>query len=499
MTSLRQKLLKAADLPLFQKISAFLDGTIYPAVYAALMLVCSLFGLEFFCYALTTAIVVYVCLFAKDTRAILPPAVLVVYSMSWKHTSQPPYRSDFLNGTAFLVVVAVLGTCILAAMILRVFLFREKGSLFRFPSMGAGLALLCLSFLTNGVFSSEFVSKDILLGFLIAFSFGALFFFFSATLKRNFNYGLYFAYILFLASAVIFLQVVKLLVFGHTTAEGHLSVFDADGSINKDLMIAGWGMSNNVGGMLAMFLPAQLYLAAKVRRGYLFYLFAFLQLGAVCATLSRSSLLFGGAMLLAGAILLSVVKTPYRKFFRIFNLAVLVCGVIFCAVFWDKIVRIFSVIFERGFSDSQRFEIWKNGLLNFLKDPPFGVGFYAPFYVDINIENWFFPDMYHNIFVQILASCGLFGIFAYAYHLSQVLNLAIRKVTAERIFFLAVFLMLSGTSLLDNHLFHVFPALVYSIVLCLWERDARKDLTLQKTLLAHDKNFPFCLFSTRKL
>ncbi len=498
MISIRQKLQAVSDLPLFQKISSFLDGYCYPVVYAALMFICSLFGLEFLSYAVTTAIVVYVCLFAKDTRAIIPPAVLVVYSMSWQHTPQPPYRSQFLNSTAFLAVVAVLGACIVSAMILRLLLFRKKGNLFRFPSMGIGIALLCAAFLTNGVFSSEFVAKDILLGLLIAFSFGALYFFFSATLNRSFNYGLYFACVLALASAVIFLQVVKLLVFGHYTPDGHLSVFDANGSINKDLMITGWGMSNNVGGMLAMFLPTQLYLAAKFRRGYLFYIFAFFQFGAICVTLSRSSLLVGGVMLLAGVVLLSIVKTPNRKFFRIFNIFVLVCGVLFCILFWEKIVQVFYVIFERGFDDSDRFEIWKNGLLNFLKDPLFGVGFYAPFYVDVNIENWFFPDMYHNIFIQILASCGLFGIFVYVYHLSQVLNLAVRRQTAERIFFFAIFLMLSGTSMLDNHLFHVFPALVYSMVICLWEKDVEKELSPQKNFSVFGTHCKFPLLSPRK-
>lgn len=471
MVSVKHALCAASENPYIKKIAVFFDGWVYPAVYAALAFVCSLTGAEYIFFTLTAAAVVFVCLFCKDTRGVIAPAVLVVYSMSWKHTTQPPYQSDFLNSVPFAVAVGVLGAFVVAAMILRVVLFREKEAFSR-SKTAAGLLLLCAAFLWNGAFSKEFVTKDIFLGILIALSFGALYFFFGATLKRGEKYGTYFAYVLSLASAVIFLQIVKLLLFGHDAPSGHIPVIE-DGSINKDLMIAGWGMSNNVGGMLAMFVPAQLYLAYKLRRGYLFYVLAFVQMGAVCFTLSRSSLLVGGAMLAAGAILLSVVKSPYRKFYRIFNICVLVVGVAGCLLFYEKIVDLFYTIFERGFSDSNRFKIWKNGLLNFLKDPPFGVGFYAPFYVDVNIENWFFPDMYHNIFIQILASCGLFGIFAYAFHLSQVLNLFVRKFSAERILYLAVFLMLSGTSLLDNHLFHIFPALVYSVTLCLWEGDVR--------------------------
>lgn len=473
MVSVKHALCTASENPLIGKVARFFDGWVYPAVYAALAFICSLTGGEYVFFTLTAAVVIFVCLFCKDTRGILPPAVLVVYSMSWKHTTQPPYKSPFLNSLPFAVTVSVLGALIVAAMIVRVLFFREKGA-FVGSKTASGLLFLCAAFLLNGIFSKEFVPSDILLGILIALSFGALFFFFGATLKGEDKLGTYFAYLLSLASCIIFLQIVKLLLFGHSTPTGRIPVIE-DGSINKDLMIAGWGMSNNVGGMLAMFMPAQLYLAYKHRRGWLFYIFAFVQTGAIAFTLSRSSLLFGGAMLVAGAILLSVVKSPYRTFFRIFNLCAVIGGIAFCILFSEKIVDLFYVIFDRGFSDSNRFKIWKNGLINFLKDPLFGVGFYAPFYVDVNIENWFFPDMYHNIFVQILASCGLFGILAYFYHLSQVLNLFVRKFTAERLLFLAVFLMLSGTSLLDNHLFHIFPAIVYSVTLCLWERDVRSE------------------------
>ena len=105
--------------------------------------------------------------------------------------------------------------------------------------------------------------------------------------------------------------------------------------------------------------------------------------------------------------------------------------------------------------------------------PLFGSGFYIHFYPDFgfDIANWVFPDMYHNIFVQIFASCGLIGMMAYLYHISQVLCLLFRRPTADRILNLSIFLAVSGASLLDNHVFHIFPALLYSLALGLWELD----------------------------
>lgn len=481
MTAVRLKLQETARIPWVRAVLNFLDGWYYPAAYALLCLLSSLFGLEFLVYAVSVAVILFVCLFAKDTKALIAPVVLIVYSTSWKHTPQPPYNSSFLNDPGVLGGIIALGAVAVAAMIFRLVVYRRNRNFISAPTrLKGGLVFLAIAFTFNGMFYSGYVIKDLFFGALIALSYIAIYFMFYDTYRRERGEtGVYFAYVIALASAVILLQVAKLLLIGHTgTPQGDMSVFTEDGSINKDLMIAGWGMSNNVGGMLAMFMPAWLYLAYKFRNGWIFYLLAFVQMGAVAFTLSRSSLLVGGAMLLVGMVVLSVVKSPRRKFFRIFNIAAVCAAILFCLVFREKIVEIFAVIFERGFGDSQRFEIWWNGVLNFLKEPVWGVGFFEPFYVDINIENWVFPDMYHNLLIQTLACCGMVGMFAYMFHFAQVLNLLIRKPTAERLLYFAIFLMISGTSLLDNHIFHVFPALVYSLALVLWEKDVEQESPL---------------------
>ena len=232
-------------------------------------------------------------------------------------------------------------------------------------------------------------------------------------------------------------------------------------------------MSNNFGGMLAMFLPAPLYLAYRCKRGWLLYLYSFALLAAIACTLSRSALLTGAVLLAAGTIVLAVAKSPRRTFFRICAAAAVLCAAAAAFLFREQIAELLSVLFERGWSDSNRFAIWKFGLDNFLSAPLFGTGFYIQFYGDFgfDIANWVFPDMYHNILVQVAASCGMFGLLAYTFHLSGVCTLLTRKGGAASLLYLAVFLGISGASLLDNHIFHVFPALVYSLALALWERD----------------------------
>ena len=462
MNALQTQLKIVAKKPLIKDIVKFFDGNLYPIVYAALILISSFFGLEFYIYILTCAIIVFTSLFSEDSKPIIVPIVLVVYSTSWKHTPQPPYNSQFLNTPSVLVGISVLAVIAVSAMIFRVVVFRvkEEGSTLLLKS---GLIALSAAFILNGAISLKFEIKDMFFGALIALSFIAVYFYLSNTLRKNSANGKYCAYVIGLASAVIFIQLIYVLFI-----EGAFH----DGTIDKDLVIAGWGMSNNVGGMLAMFLPATLYFSYKENKfGVLFYLLAFLQFFGVCLTQSRASVLIGGIILVAAAIVLSIVKTPQRKYIRICNIIVVIAAIFVSVLFFDKIKNLFAVMFDRGFSDSNRLQIWKNGLKNFMDSPLFGVGFYAPFYVDINIENWVFPDMYHNVFIQIIASCGFIGILAYAYHLSQVFFLALQKPSAERIFFLGMFLLITGTSLLDNHIFHVFPALVYSLILFMWDSD----------------------------
>ena len=88
------------------------------------------------------------------------------------------------------------------------------------------------------------------------------------------------------------------------------------------------------------------------------------------------------------------------------------------------------------------------------------------------------PDMYHNMIVQVIACCGIVGMLALVYHFAQVLNMLIRRVTAERLFYFGTFLMLVGTAMFENHIFHIVPALLYSLNLLLWERDAEAETPL---------------------
>ena len=57
--------------------------------------------------------------------------MLAVYGVSQRHTPQPPYGSDYLYGTGFLVTMGCLLALVFAAMIFRMVAYRGTGNVFR--------------------------------------------------------------------------------------------------------------------------------------------------------------------------------------------------------------------------------------------------------------------------------------------------------------------------------------------------------------------------------
>lgn len=466
MHTLRAQIDHMSQRPFMGRLLAFLNGDLYPLLFAVLVLLSSFLGAELFLFGFTAIVIAFACIFGKSAKSVLVPMVLVVYGMSWRHTPQHPYLSDFLYRTDVLILIGVFSAVAFASMLFHFFLRgadKNGGGGLTFGFLFFGAALLF-----NGLFSGSYVAQDGVLGALLSLSFVGVYLFVAFFLREKIPVR-YFAYLLLLASAIVCIQTIKQafnIAFFRDS-------FDAKYGY-KDLMVAGWGMSNNVGGMLAMFLPALFYFAYKSRYGWAFYLWAFVQYGCICLTYSRTAMLFGGVLFLGGAVLLFVLKSPCRTFFRIADGVTAAVLIVVFAAFSGKILDLIYAAIERG--DMGRFDLWKNGLLNFLSAPFFGSGFYAP--IDpsdpnwsYNIVNWVFPDMYHNLFVQVAASCGVFGLFALFLHFSEVSAFAFSgRFTAEKLFCLAVAAMVAATSLLDNHIFHIFPAILYALSLSVLEK-----------------------------
>ena len=78
MENIVKRLRAASSVPVIGGILNFLNGKAFPPLYAALVLLSSLTGLEFLVYGFTVAVVLFVCLFAEDTKPRLVNPVIIV-------------------------------------------------------------------------------------------------------------------------------------------------------------------------------------------------------------------------------------------------------------------------------------------------------------------------------------------------------------------------------------------------------------------------------------
>lgn len=473
---MRIRIRQIANLPAMRAILSFFDSLWFPAAYAVLALVSSFTGMEIAFYAITAAIVVFTSVFSRDSKPLLVPVFMGVYAVSRVHAPQPPVESDFFYNRGVQIYLLCLGAAFISCLIFRFIVFPQDRNFFKESKLRLGIILMAAAFLLNGVFFGGYKIADLPFGLLTALSFFALYIYFYNTLYIGEGTGRYVGRLLVMTAGIIFLQLCKIYIF-----DGVVS----GGSVNKDNIITGWGTGSDIGGMLAIFLPACFYIAYTCRRfGFIFYVLGFVFFAGTLLTFSLTSVLVGGAVLIAAAIYLSVKRSPVRRFARIFSIAVIVACAVLAAVFRDLLYDFFAVFLERGLGDTDRLGLWSNGIRNFLRAPLFGAGFFGSPENLQNAANRLLPEMYCNIFIQMLASCGIFGLIAYIVHILQAAFAVRRDPTSESMFYIAVLVSIFAMSLSENFIFRVFPAMVYSVFLLLSEREGEDGpLLLVRPLL----------------
>ena len=128
---MRQKIRALTQLPVIKQVLWFLDSYYFPAAYALLAFISSLAGLEIAYFAVTAVIVVFVCIFSRDSKPMLPLVFLAVYGVSWVHTPQPPFSSDFFYNSGVQIYFLCLGILLVACLIFRFIVFPQDKNFFK--------------------------------------------------------------------------------------------------------------------------------------------------------------------------------------------------------------------------------------------------------------------------------------------------------------------------------------------------------------------------------
>ncbi|MBQ8546423.1 MAG: O-antigen ligase family protein [Clostridia bacterium] len=443
---------KAKKLSVLEKARWFFNSKYYPFILFLTALISHTFSVEIFGIVVVMTAVCTGLLICDDFKFLITPFVVSNLMFSEKSVATGKYY-----GKAYLIAIACGVFGVLILLIIHFVLYRKRINLREIPSSSLflGLVFFAIAVFLNGCLSNDYHQGNLAYAAILAFSITGIYFLLTIGIKKDPNLINYILYVLFLMSVLVTLELY--IAFTNQIRFEH-------GQIVKESIKIGWGMWNNIGGYLAFLLPIHFYFASTVKKfGWMFYITGLISFVAIVLTLSRSSLLSAGISIVL-CMLISCFMGVNKKANRIFTLCIFILGVIGIIVLWNKISSILGDYLARGFDDNGRFEIYEHGIVNFITNPFFGGGFTSA-YATEHIFNVFLPPRYHNTIIQMMATCGIVGLLAYLFHRYQTIKLLLSRKKLFSIFVaLCIGTMLCG-SLLDNHLFNIYPAFIYSILL----------------------------------
>ncbi len=330
-------------------------------------------------------------------------------------------------------------------------------------------ALLIVYGISGGVLGmlGDLPSRNLLFALIQCVSVVGLYYLFTGTIRWGQAPKSYLAWVGMCVGFVVLIQLMENYFSGRIFIEG-------TNTIDREYIYAGWGMHNNIGGMMAFMLPFPFYLACTSKRSWVYNILGTVLLLGVIASCSRTSILV--AFVIYGCCLFLLLR---RKDARKENLTV--CAVIggivllLCVVFFRKLMDVFALFFKELFIMSERDNLVGYGMKQYLSNPIFGGSFfpqgeYVPWdWSTSDSFSSFFPPRWHNTIIQMLASCGIVGFVSYAYHRYQTVKLMLKDRSIEKIFIGLYMLSLVACSLMDCHFFNVGPVLFYSMALAYGE------------------------------
>ncbi|MBE6924964.1 MAG: O-antigen ligase family protein [Ruminococcaceae bacterium] len=530
-----QKLQIIREKPLMASVNAFMRSPAYIIVLAVLTAVSNLLSLDLYLYTVFILAGAFIALFGADLLPLMPIVVLCYVAPSPSNNPGSASNTGSIfhaeNGGIYLAVMICL---LVISVVLRLLTDQELGgrAFFSKPrKLLSGMLLLCCGYLFSGLGMENYgaaswkvllcvlcagaasyliglrlsrtaglgngpVDKQLLIAALIPslcvfVVFGlvgqlgglprrnmlfaviqcaavvVLYYLFSGTIRWKQVPKSYLAWMGMCIGYVVLVQLLENYISGRIFMKG-------TGTIDRELIYAGWGMHNNIGGMMAFMLPFPFYLACTQKRSWMFNVLGTILLLGVIISCSRTSMLV--AMAIYGFCVYQLLR---RKECRKANVSVyvVIAGlvVVSCILFFDRLMDIFALFFEELFVMSERDNLISYGFKQFLDNPIFGGSFfpqgkYVPWDWSNSAEfSSFFPPRWHNTLIQMLASCGIVGFAAYCCHRWQTVKLMLKQRSTENLFISLFLISLLVCSLMDCHFFNVGPVLFYSMALAYGE------------------------------
>lgn len=442
-------------------LSELISSKYFPFVTAVLAIACYYLAWDIVLIYFICLTGIFIALFMDDVTPVISHLLFINVVVSPKNSPTLSNGSSdyYLRPEILAQVVPLVCLFILAGAFRLAFTVKDKR--FKITPSFIGLCAFSAVLMLNGLFTANYDPKNLLFAFIIV----AIILGIYSAIKDNVTVNSEcYEKIAYAFLALSFLLIVELAV-AYATIDGLF----VDGIINRGLLVFGWGVYNSYGVLIVMCLPAIIFLAGRKRFGFVYTLYSFIIFVAVFFSCSRQAMV-GGVFIYPFCVAMLLWKGKNR----IANIVVLgsavVAGIILMCVFRVWVTDFFKEVFENFIVDgklngSGRIRIWKEALEVFKTYPVFGAGFFVEFSYTSDNGMSVIPLMCHNTLFEVMSSCGIIGVCAYSAHRVQTILSFTKNITPERTFIAGTIIALLVISLFDNHLFNVFPTLIYSALL----------------------------------
>lgn len=451
----------------------FFSGKIYPIVMSMLILVGYFFEIEVYTATLNMLIVSVALLTSRSMKPLMFFALTFFYQMTVANSPMDPIKSD--NYATGIRPFLLIGGVVLFVVCVFVHAFKNKFftkiNFFKIPLFIPMLALV-LGLVTNGLFTQDYKIGNLLWGLALVVVYVLFFLVLYLGLVDEDPEEIteYFTYITLLISWILLIQVVGIYLSGDLFVNG---------GVNRGAFVLGFGKTNAVGFVLATLIPMNFYgfMKNKCRYAPYIHLFtAFALLGATLTSTSRNAVLVG-CLYFAFCFIFMMFAGERKKLARIIvPISIVAVAILILLFFKDEFVSLIKHYLERtkvdDFTQSDinsasagRINIWLRCLEIFQNNPIFGAGFFGDEMKFAQPMAEIIPHFAHNTIFQLLAGLGLVGTLCYGYYRVCTLKYLFHKPTLDRFMLMVSASMLLTGSMLDNHLFNIYPGLYYTVAL----------------------------------
>ena len=466
--SIKSKTQKIVDI-----FRAILSSKYFSFITAAVTLLCYYLGWDVVLFYYIAIVGIMILLLLEDATPFISLLLFMSISISLINTpSNTMGDSDYYHRPEIYIQIFTIIGLLVSVVIYRLIkniVFKR----FKITPIFFGMCGFAIILMLNGIFTSGYNPKNLLYGFILASCILGIYSSLKDNLKLDSEGFERIAYSFLAFSTVLLIE----LIVAYATTD---NLFE-DGTINRYNLIFGWGVYNTFGVMLTMCIPGTLYLAGRKKFGFAYTLYSFVLFIALFFSCSRQAMI-GGPIIYLICIVILFVKGKNKFANACILTAGAVAGIIFLLAYHETVFRFFKIVFENLMVDGEldgsgRTQLWREATAYFKQYPVFGSGFFVHFSYNGNSGLGFMPLMCHNTILELLSACGIVGIIVYLAHRTQTVISFCKNITLERTFIALTILSILLLSLLDNHLFNIFPTIIYSSLIAILDKSEEKIKT----------------------